>query len=248
MRIASNLRWPAFAVTTACLAPCLTLRTRAQTSPAAWPTAVPDGVIGPSADPDAFAGLSLSRLGATGLIRTPTAAVTRDGDILLARVSVGLLHQSDRMSQRPTIVGALRYYLARPDLNVRLSGGSYLAHDTGFAVALLRRFGHTEICLEYRNTTRGRAAVVTISLPLGPSHLGNPPSVFRVRPPDYLDYEHRSLLAHPNLLSIAEDTGNELNAGDTAERFLLDRDRLNRAYILRSLSTLRRIAPIDAEP
>jgi hypothetical protein len=170
----------------------------------------------------------------------------------LARTALGLL---DRRSggprttgdQKPTFVAEARYYFPQLDLSARVSGGRFLEGDKGLAFGVVRRFGDTEIGFEIRDTDIGRAALVTLGIPLGPNRVSRP-GTFRLRSPDFLDYRLRTLLQRPNLVSVANATGNELSTGADLTRSLLDRDRLNRAYLLRSLPRLRRILPVQVSP
>lgn len=170
---------------------------------------------------------------------------TPDEGQLLGRLSVGLLdHRDSPIHQRPTYVGEARYYLPAVDMTFRLAGGRYLEGDTGFVAGVFRRFGDTELGFEFRDTSISRAALLRLGVPLGPSHLGYKPSSLRVRPPDFIDYNQRVGVETVGAVANALATGNELAVGNDAERSLLDRDRLNRAYILRSLAILRHISPI----
>jgi hypothetical protein len=169
-----------------------------------------------------------------------------DDGQLLGRLALGLLdHRNSAIHQQPTYVGEARYYLPAVDMTLRLTGGRYLEGDKGFTANITRRFGDTELGFEFRDTTISRVALLRLGVPLGPSHLGYKPSTLRVRPPDFIDYNQRVGVETVGAVANALATGNELAVGNDAERSLLDRDRLNRAYILRSLSILRHISPIS---
>lgn len=169
-----------------------------------------------------------------------------NGGPWLGRIAVSALNHTgpDGGGQKATYVGEARYYVPQVDLNISVNGGRYLEGDTGASLNLTRRFGNTEIGLEVRDTDLGRAGIIQLGIPLGPDHIRPRPSAVRVRPPDFLDYEHRSLLTRPNLVGIAAATGNEPLVGSDAVRLLLNRDRLNRPYLLRSLFLLRQVRPL----
>ena len=140
------------------------------------------------------------------------------------------------------------YYLAKPDLSLRINGGRYLRGDTGFTVGLLRRFGDTEVGVSLVDTSSGPVGLLSLALPLGPSRLGELPSLFRVRPPDYFNYTQSVLLARQNganQLAPAIDAGQQLSVGMDARTLLMARDRLYRDYIVRSLPQLRRFRPVQ---
>lgn len=158
----------------------------------------------------------------------------------LGRAALGLIDGQVNSNQKITYVGEGRYYFSRLDFSARVAGGRFVEGDKGFLFGVTRRFGNTEIGLELRDTDIGRAGVVTLGIPLGPKRVGRPSTV-RLRPPDFLDYNHRSLLTRPNFIDVANLTGNEMGLGGNLAQSFLDRDRLNRSYILRSLGRLRQI-------
>jgi len=160
-----------------------------------------------------------------------------------------------------TYLGEGRYYYPGLDLSVRLVGGRFVDGDNGYKLGVLRRFGDTEFGLEYRDVTgglaqrfvgpgfqRSRVAVVRLNVPIGPSYISWKPGTVRLRPPDFLDYNQRSLLTRPNYVGPARLAGNELAVAGDISRSLLDRDRLRRPYLLRSLSELRKIRSVGAGP
>lgn len=180
------------------------------------------------------------------------ALITPDNSPLRLRAALGLLKKtSDFPDQKPTYVGEARYYLPSLDLTARLAAGRFLDGDKGGTAELLRRFGDTEVGLEYRSTNNGRVALVRVGIPLGPSYLSTRPSTLRVRPPDFFDYSQRAGLAThggSNFVDVANATGNELAVGSDATQSLLDRDRLNRPYLLNFLTDLRLIRGLDDLP
>jgi hypothetical protein len=164
------------------------------------------------------------------------------------RASAGTTKRRDTFFGTPTpgnttLLGEARYLYPKLDLRARLSGGRYLEGDEGFVGGVVRRFGDTEVGLEIRDTNRGRAGVLSLGIALGPDHVSSRPDTLRLRPPDYLDYNQRSLLTRPNFVDVALRTGNELNVGGSASRSLLDRDRLQRAYLLQYVEELRQVLP-----
>ncbi|MBV9866465.1 MAG: YjbH domain-containing protein [Abitibacteriaceae bacterium] len=177
------------------------------------------------------------------------ALLTPENSRLSLRTAVGFLKRTDNEGdQKATYLGEARYYLPGLDLTARLSGGRYLEGDKGVTAELLRRFGDTEVGFELRGTNSGRAGLVRLGIPLGPSYLSSRPSTLRLRPPDYFDYSQRSGITsgnNSNFVSVANAIGNELAVGGEASQSLLDRDKLNRPYLLHSLSDLRQIRPFD---
>ncbi len=173
--------------------------------------------------------------------------VTPERSRLQGRLAGGYLNDSPGSSNRiASYLGEGRYYLPKYDLTARVSGGRYIDGDSGATAALIRRYGDTEVGLEVRDTTRGQVGLVQLGIPLGPKYLSSKPDAFRLRPPDFLNYSQRSLLRDANFLDIINSIGSEPAVGSDATRSLLDRDRLNRAYLLRWLPELRNIAPFQA--
>jgi hypothetical protein len=172
----------------------------------------------------------------TELLLTPKHSQLR------GRVAAGWLDGSYGTGNRTTAyIGEARYYMPRYDLTARVSGGRFINDDKGITGALVRRFGDTEVGVEVRSTNLGRLAGIQLGIPLGPKYLSNAPDAFRLRPPDFLSYNQRSLLGKQNFIDVLGSIASEPAVGGEASRSLLDRDRLNRAYLLRSLPELRNI-------
>jgi hypothetical protein len=163
----------------------------------------------------------------------------------LLRLSGAVLKSTDGLSQKPSAVAEARYYFPWLDMDVRFTGGKYVDGDTGATLGLVRHFGNTDIGIDFRHTNFGDLGVFSIGIPLGPSHLGQRPSDFRLRPPDYFDFSQSGVVTGTDYLGLANRIGNQVTASDTVERRLMDRDRLNRQYILRSIGVLRRVQPLQ---
>ncbi|MDQ3813967.1 MAG: YjbH domain-containing protein, partial [Armatimonadota bacterium] len=182
-----------------------------------------------------------------------------------ARGGIGAVKRQD-VSTAPnerenTYLGEVRYYVPDLEFSLRAVGGRFTDGDTGYKLTALRQFGDTEFGLEYRDTSgglagtffassgkRSRVAVARFSIPIGPSYVPWKPSIVRLRPPDFLDYNLRSLLTRPNFLVPAAVTANELAVTDDTRRTLLDRDQLRRPHLLHSLPALRKIRHIESGP
>ncbi len=159
---------------------------------------------------------------------------------LQGRAVFGVLKENDGSNTKSTtFVGQLRHYIPTLDTSVYGGYGKYLFGDKGYTAGVSRRFGDTQLGVEYRNTNLNRIGLLTVSVPLGPNKLGNNPSTLRIRPPDFLDYNQRVGLNDPNFLGTTNATGNIIGTGASIVDDLLDRDRLNKLYIIRSLNKLR---------
>ncbi len=163
---------------------------------------------------------------------------------LQGRAIFGLLKENDGSNTKSTtLVGLIRHYVPTLDTSIYGGYGKYLFGDKGYTAGVSRRFGDTQLGVEYRNTDRDRIGLLTFSAPLGPNKIGGAPGVLRVRPPDFLDYDQRVGLNDPNFLGTTNATGNIVATGASIVDDLLDRDRLNKLYILRSLDRLRAAGP-----
>lgn len=113
------------------------------------------------------------------------------------------------------------------DARVRLYGGRFLKGDDGAGVDLLRDFGEVEVGVGMASTSRGRALLTRLVLPLGPRRQTARPGALRVRPADIMDYRQRSSLAQAgfNDYRVPAATANELNLGGVG----LIESMLNRA-------------------
>ena len=161
----------------------------------------------------------------------------------IGRLSGGSLQPVGSSQSQSTYVGEARYYFPSLNFEAAATTGKYLDGDTGETLALTRRFGYTDFSIEVRKTTNGKAGVVSFSVPIGPAHLSQRPSLLRIRPPDFFNYSQRSLLQTPNYVAIAAITGNQLEPADSLTRTFLDNDKMTPAYVLRSLPELRRVLP-----
>lgn len=166
----------------------------------------------------------------------------------MVRGAVGVVSGNGRGSQTTTYTGRVRYYYPKLDLTAEAVGGRFLNRDTGYGFDVVRRFDQTDLGLQYRNTSIGKVGAIFVTVPIGPSHLSQRPSFFRVRPADYFQYGQESLLTRPNYTAIAAMTANELRVGTPGLTTTLDNGRLNPAYIRRSLRELRRARLFELGP
>ncbi|MDQ2732436.1 MAG: YjbH domain-containing protein [Armatimonadota bacterium] len=165
----------------------------------------------------------------------------------MLRGAVGVVNGGGH-SQTETYTGRVRYYYPKFDLTAEAVAGRFLNRDTGYGIDLMRRFDQTDIGLQYRNTSIGKIGGIFVTLPIGPSHLSERPSFFRIRPADYFQYGQQTLLTQPNFTSVAARVANELRVGTPGITTTLDNGRLNPAYIRRSLRELRRARLFELGP
>lgn len=168
-------------------------------------------------------------------------AMSTDRGRMLFRGVAG--HMSDRRlfssgDYRWTYYGDVRYRFPQLDLTASATFGRFIDDDAGFTLNLRKHFRDVELEMQYRDTDLGKTVLFGGVVPLGPGRRRKPDPV-RLRIADRYAHSQRALISDDNagFVSIASRVGNELPEFDLTDE-LLNRDRLNAAYVRAHLGKL----------
>lgn len=168
------------------------------------------------------------------------------GDRLLLRGLAGRLTDLrffDTRSYHWVYVGDVRYRIPSIHLVASATAGRYVGDDTGFTLGLRKYFEDTELEMQFRHSDYGDVLLLAGTVPIGPRSWPKPDRV-RLRLGDRVRFGQRALLpegGEAGSVTAASMVANQLEEFDLTDA-LLNRDRLNAAYLRVHLDTLVRAA------
>jgi hypothetical protein len=178
------------------------------------------------------------------------------GDRILVRGVAGRLSDRRFFGAGPyewTYVGDVRYRFPSIDMTASVTFGRYIDRDDGFTIGLRKYFEDVELAMQFRHSDAGEVLLFGGVVPIGPRQWAKPDPV-RIRLGDRVSQQQRALIpdsGSAGLVTTASMVANELEGWDLT-RSVLNRDRLNAAYIRQHLSALIRAAhhvvAVDSSP
>ncbi len=138
-----------------------------------------------------------------------------------------------------TMVGRYRYNMPRHGAMLGVSFGRYLAGDWGVAGTIRRDLGDTILTAELARSELGARAGLWIDVPLG-SGVAAMPATLRSRLPGYFEHGFLVGAGETEDIDLVGQTAREADTGGTLLDEVLNRDRLNTAYLRTHVQDLKR--------